>query len=615
MGTIFKLTPAGVLTTLVNFNGTSGSSPSGQLAQAPDGKFYGTTTGGGAGGLGTVFKMTPAGSLAVLASFGGSTPALLGSSPTAGVSTGPDGFLYGTTGAGGLSGAGSMFRVTSDGAVATLYSFTGRTDGRAPAEGLFTASDGFLYGPTSLGIYRINPPPAVFFAPATNVTGTGATLNGTFVPEAFSGSSHFEYGPSLAYGQRTADVSFGPGVTALASNVPVSNLQPLLTYHCRLVVNCSLGSFAGADSTFTTTSTATFSSATSVPVTVTGFNATGFSLALSLGFAPAPGTVLTLVNNTGAGPIGGVFTGLPDGGAVTATYLGQTYVFQINYAGGDGNDITLTAVSQVITFPPIPAKAVTDAAFTLGATSTSALPISYSIVAGSSAASVSGNQITLTGAAGVVTVKASQAGNGTLGPALDVLPDVHRFRGGRGLRANLREQVQRVQPRRADRRHPLGVGRQRQLAARRRHDDRPPRARADRHRNQLEKRQRRRPARGRGADRRHALGVGAEQQRPGWRQQHDLARGPDSHRRRHELGARRGRRCPHRGGENRRHDLVVGRQRQRAARQRFDGRERAQQPRANRRADDLEQRGRQVERRHRFHSRRADDPAPCGRGV
>ena len=46
-GTVFQVTPAGVLTTLVSFNGTNGSYPYAGLVQGSDGNFYGTTSGGG----------------------------------------------------------------------------------------------------------------------------------------------------------------------------------------------------------------------------------------------------------------------------------------------------------------------------------------------------------------------------------------------------------------------------------------------------------------------------------------------------------------------------------------------------------------------------------------
>ncbi|HTB79617.1 MAG TPA: choice-of-anchor tandem repeat GloVer-containing protein, partial [Opitutaceae bacterium] len=65
-GTIFMMTPAGVLTTLVSFNGTNGSLPAAALLQGSDGNFYGTTSRGGSSGNGTVFMITPAGVLTTL---------------------------------------------------------------------------------------------------------------------------------------------------------------------------------------------------------------------------------------------------------------------------------------------------------------------------------------------------------------------------------------------------------------------------------------------------------------------------------------------------------------------------------------------------------------------
>ena len=62
-GTVFKITPAGALTTLYSFcpQGppcTGGSSPYAGLVQGTDGNFYGTTTGfGEAGTYGTVFSL------------------------------------------------------------------------------------------------------------------------------------------------------------------------------------------------------------------------------------------------------------------------------------------------------------------------------------------------------------------------------------------------------------------------------------------------------------------------------------------------------------------------------------------------------------------------------
>src|ERR1039458_9715515 len=72
-GTVFKITPSATLTTLYSFcsqpNCTDRAQPYAGLVQATDGYLYGTTEGSGANGVGTVFKMTPSGTLTTLYSF------------------------------------------------------------------------------------------------------------------------------------------------------------------------------------------------------------------------------------------------------------------------------------------------------------------------------------------------------------------------------------------------------------------------------------------------------------------------------------------------------------------------------------------------------------------
>jgi hypothetical protein len=77
-------------------------------------------------------------------------------------------------------------------------------------------------------------------------------------------------------------------------------------------------------------------------LTADGYAATGQTLNLTLGFAPAPGQTLTIINNTGSDPISGTFSNLPNGGTVSLTFGGTAYSFVVDYAGGDGNDLTLT---------------------------------------------------------------------------------------------------------------------------------------------------------------------------------------------------------------------------------------------------------------------------------
>ena len=91
--------------------------------------------------------------------------------------------------------------------------------------------------------------------------------------------------------------------------------------------------------------------AAGVPLSTQGFAASGLTLDLTLNFAPSPGTQLTLLDNTAtpaaSKPITGTLANLSQGGTISATYNGTPYLFRANYAGGDGNDLVLTAIAAV----------------------------------------------------------------------------------------------------------------------------------------------------------------------------------------------------------------------------------------------------------------------------
>lgn len=135
-GTVFKITPTGELATLYSFCSqgspcADGAEPDAELIQATDGNFYGTTPGGGTNSFGTVFKITPAGKLTTLYSFCARTNCTDGREPYAGLIQAADGNCYGTTGRGGASGtsftaSGTVFKITPDGVLTTFYSFAPR---------------------------------------------------------------------------------------------------------------------------------------------------------------------------------------------------------------------------------------------------------------------------------------------------------------------------------------------------------------------------------------------------------------------------------------------------------------------------------------------------------
>jgi len=142
-GTLFRVTPSGVLTRLHDFADGGGQDPT-ELILASDGNFYGTATTGGAHGAGTVFRLGSDESFATMHDFDGATE---GAVPVAGLLQ-VGAFLYGATRDGGAGGHGTVFRIDLAGNLTTLHAFDG-ADGSADVAALIQGSDGNLYGPTS----------------------------------------------------------------------------------------------------------------------------------------------------------------------------------------------------------------------------------------------------------------------------------------------------------------------------------------------------------------------------------------------------------------------------------------------------------------------------------
>lgn len=162
-GTVFQVTTNGVLTSLVSFNNINGANPQGALALGPDGNFYGTTYNGGSNGMGTVFQVTTNGLLTTLVSFNNTN----GANPQGTLLLGGDGNFYGTTSSGGTnSGNGTVFQITSSGALTSLYSFND-TDGALPYAGLTIGPNGIFYG-TTLGGGTNNSVNGTLFQITTN---------------------------------------------------------------------------------------------------------------------------------------------------------------------------------------------------------------------------------------------------------------------------------------------------------------------------------------------------------------------------------------------------------------------------------------------------------------
>ncbi|HEV2474357.1 MAG TPA: choice-of-anchor tandem repeat GloVer-containing protein, partial [Chthonomonadales bacterium] len=154
-GTIFKLTPAGTVTTLYSFGAPpDGASPTGSLVQGADGNLYGTCQSGGANGSGSVFKLTLAGVETTVYSFSARAAGGVnsdGATPLAGLVSPGDGNFYGTCSVGGATDYGTVYKITPGGSLTPLHSFSFFTDGGSPASPLCAGSDGKLYGTCSIG--------------------------------------------------------------------------------------------------------------------------------------------------------------------------------------------------------------------------------------------------------------------------------------------------------------------------------------------------------------------------------------------------------------------------------------------------------------------------------
>lgn len=146
-GTMPSTLCAQTFTTLHSFDGIDGASPQGALLQATDGLFYGTTRYGGTDGLGTVFKMSTSGALTSIASFNFPRGVL----PTSPLIQGTDDSFYGTAGFGGGAHDGAIiFKITQSGLFSTLHTIANGPE-PIPMAGLVRGTDGNFYGTTSYG--------------------------------------------------------------------------------------------------------------------------------------------------------------------------------------------------------------------------------------------------------------------------------------------------------------------------------------------------------------------------------------------------------------------------------------------------------------------------------
>ncbi len=117
-----------------------------------------------------------------------------------------------------------------------------------------SGTDMFIYEFVELHWDSPAPPPAptVTTGSASDVTTTGATLNGMVNPNGVATTASFEWGTTTSYTETTAGQSMGSGSAAQAVSAALTGLAPCTTYHYRATATSAGGTATGEDATFRT---------------------------------------------------------------------------------------------------------------------------------------------------------------------------------------------------------------------------------------------------------------------------------------------------------------------------------------------------------------------------
>jgi|GEM_PF-817028 uncharacterized repeat protein (TIGR03803 family) len=363
-GTLYKyaLSP-GTYTNLYSFAAASGSLPYGTPYFASDGNLYGMTSMGGGPNGGVVYKWTIAGStyaqIANLPSTSNPEGCFVGSGST----------LYGLTGGGGSTGNGTIMSCTTGGTVTTLYNFGSPPDGGIPRGNLCFASDGNLYGVTSLGGSSNK---GIMFK--TSVTGSGYTDLFSFTgPNGYDPNYNSSVIELMSVGIKESE----PGCSTQALTAMPRGYAGTLTYSWSTGATTS-SITATAAGTYTVTATdgrgITVSNTFSLPVNYSALSAsaTGGNVScnggsdgyastdVSGGVPPfsyqwSSGATTTSIGSITAGNYTYTVTDV-NGCTATATYtVGQPAALTVTTSGGSpiciGNSTTITAIPSGGTAP------------------------------------------------------------------------------------------------------------------------------------------------------------------------------------------------------------------------------------------------------------------------
>lgn len=376
-GAVLRITPAGAVSTVHSFSGADGQAPVSALAAAPDGSLTGVTPAGGASGFGTVFRISAAGIFTHLLSFTGSSGAVPGSVPQA-VVLHPDGNFYGVTLAGGSSGAGTVFRLTNAGVFTSLVSFTGNAGAAKGAEplGPLAISGTVLYGVSARGgaadlgtVFSVTTAGAV--TTLTEFTGTGTRPGAQPAGPLLLHTDGALYGTTLAGGADDFGTAFrittAGAFTSLRSFADLTGSNPRGALARGADGNLYGVTAAGGTAGFGTLYRMTTAGVHTVLGSFTGTEGTQPGSAPLGGLMESGGTFHGLTSAGGAGDLGvvfrlttaGVFTKLadlspaagwmPSGAPVADGAGGFLFPLARGGANGGGNIARITPAGAVVT--------------------------------------------------------------------------------------------------------------------------------------------------------------------------------------------------------------------------------------------------------------------------
>jgi len=396
----------GVVNNIGGFNASpNGKYPVGRLTKAGNGKFYGLAQ-GGTNGYGILYEFDPvANTLIKKQEFNATT----GGDPRSSLFLASNGKLYGVTAGGSLPGAnyGTLFEYDAD-ANTLLVKFTFNQTSGATPQGELTELNGKLFGVartygangqfTGGTLFDYNISSGVFtkrfdFSAATGILPTGKlTLasNGKMYGICGSGGINgygtlFEFDPSTGVVQKKYDYSFASGGISTGWLIEIDGLL----YGTNS--NGNLTEFNPVTGTMTTRIAHNYSSSSGgLLVSPNGKLYKGVQNGIAQ-FDLSTNSSSLVSNLAGPGESYGPYGKYPVGSLIT--------------------------VGQSINFPPIPDKTYGDV-FTLNATATSGLPVTYSS-SNPAIATINGNTVTVL-APGTAIITASQAGDQTFNAAPSV---------------------------------------------------------------------------------------------------------------------------------------------------------------------------------------------------